>query len=117
MAQNQPITGQESTRFNIVSSFATKANVIQGKRQAFHDLVGWDETFIDTPSGRVVGCVLVADHRIRLGTFLPLNDVELHIIALFQCLVSVQLNRRIVNEYIRAVIASDESIALSLIHI
>jgi hypothetical protein len=69
-----------------------ETGLIQGKKQAFHRLVGWDETFIETPLGRVVGCILVADHRIRLGTFLPLNDVELHIIALFQCLVSVQLN-------------------------
>ena len=33
-----------------------------------------------------------ADYCVRLGTFLALNDVELDLIALFQSLVSVQLD-------------------------
>jgi hypothetical protein len=32
------------------------------------------------------------DYRIRLCTFLTLNDVELNVIALFQRFVSIQLN-------------------------
>ena len=40
-----------------------------------------------------MGGVLEADNSIRLGTFLTLDDVELYIIALFQCFVPVQLNR------------------------
>ena len=39
------------------------------------------------------GRVLEADHCIRLRTFLTLDDVELHVIALFQGFVAVQLNR------------------------
>ena len=33
------------------------------------------------------GCIPKPDHCIRLGPFLTLNDVELHVIALFQRLV------------------------------
>ncbi len=40
-----------------------------------------------------MGGVLEANHRIRLRTFLTLDDIELYFIALFQCFVSVQLNR------------------------
>jgi hypothetical protein len=59
--------------------------------------------------------VLVTDHRIRLGTFLALNDVELDVIALFQSLVPIQLNGRVVDEYIGSVVASDESITLGVV--
>jgi hypothetical protein len=62
-----------------------------------------------------VGGVLEADYGIRLGTFLTLDDVELDVIALFQRFVPVQLNRRIVDKYIRPVFASDESIALGVV--
>jgi hypothetical protein len=40
-----------------------------------------------------VGGVTEANHCIRLGTFLTLDDVELDVIALFQRFVSIQLNR------------------------
>jgi hypothetical protein len=62
-----------------------------------------------------MGGVLEADHCIRLGTFLTLDDIELDVIALFQRFVPVQLNRRVVDEYIRPVFASDESIALGVV--
>ena len=61
------------------------------------------------------GCISLPDHCIRLGAFLPLNDVELHVIALFQSLVAIELYCRVVNENIWPVIASDESIALGVI--
>jgi hypothetical protein len=67
------------------------------------------------PLGCVGGGVLVADNSFRLGTFLTLDDVELHVIAFFQSFVSVQLNCRIVNEYIRSVLTSDESVAFGVI--
>ena len=53
--------------------------------------------------------------RIGLGTLLTLNDVEFHVIALFQSFVSVQLNCRIVNEYVRPVFTPDESVALGVV--
>ena len=62
-----------------------------------------------------MGRVLVADNCIRLWAFLPLDDVELYVIALFQSLVSVQLNRGIVNEHVGAVFPSNESIALGVV--
>jgi len=67
------------------------------------------------PLGCCVGGVLEADDCIRLRTFLTLDDVELDVIALFQRLIPIQLNGRVVYEYIRPVIASDKSIALGVI--
>ena len=63
----------------------------------------------------VGGCISHADYSIRLRTFLPLNDVELNVIALFQSFVAIQLDCRVVNENIRPVITSDESVALGVI--
>jgi len=60
-------------------------------------------------------CISHADNSIRLRAFLPLNDVELNVIALFQRLVTIQLDCRVVNENIRPVITSDESVALGVI--
>jgi hypothetical protein len=59
--------------------------------------------------------VLVTDYCIRLGALLTLNDVELDVIALFQSFVPIQLNGRVVDEYIRSVVASDESITLGVV--
>jgi hypothetical protein len=40
-----------------------------------------------------MGCgVLEANHPVRLRTLLPLDDVELNLIALFQCFIPVQLD-------------------------
>ena len=68
--------------------------------------------------GRVVGggcCVSQSDHCIRLRAFLPLDDIEFDVIALFQSLVTIQLDCRVVNEYIWPVITSDESVALGVV--
>jgi hypothetical protein len=61
------------------------------------------------------GCVSLPDYGIRLRAFLPLNDVEFYVIALFQSLVAIQLDCRVVNENIRPVVASDESVALGVV--
>jgi hypothetical protein len=61
------------------------------------------------------GCVSLTDNCIRLRAFLPLDDVELHVIALFQSLVAIQLDCRVVNENIWPVVASDESVALGVV--
>jgi len=63
----------------------------------------------------VSGCVAESNHCIGLRTFLALNDVEFDVVALFQCFVAIQLYCRVVNENIRPVIASDESVALGII--
>src|ERR1700755_1229190 len=61
------------------------------------------------------GCVPLPDYPVRLRTLLPLNDVEFHVIALFQSLVTIQLDCRVVNENIWPVITSDESVALGVV--
>jgi hypothetical protein len=61
------------------------------------------------------GGVSQPDDPVRLRSFLPLNDVELDVIALFQSLVTIQLDCRVVNENIWPVITSDESVALGVV--
>jgi len=58
---------------------------------------------------------LEANNRIRLGPLLALNDIELDLVAFLERFVSIQLNCGVVNEYIRPVFASDESVALGVI--
>ncbi len=60
-------------------------------------------------------CVSLPDDRVRLRTFRPLDDVELDVIALFQSLVTIQLDCRVVNENIWPVFTSDESVALGVV--
>ena len=62
-----------------------------------------------------MGGVPEAENCIRLRTFLPLDDVEFHFIAFFERFVSVQLNRRVMDEYVWPVFASDESVALGVV--
>jgi hypothetical protein len=65
--------------------------------------------------GCAMGTVSVANHSIRLRSFLALYDIELDLIAFLQRLVSVQLNCGVVDEYIWPVFASDESVALGVV--
>jgi hypothetical protein len=62
-----------------------------------------------------MGGVPQPEYSIGLWTLLTLNDVELDVIALFQSFVSVQLNCRIMNEYVRPVFTPDESVALGVV--
>ena len=55
------------------------------------------------------------DYGIRLRALLTLDYVELDLIAFFERFVPVQLNCRVVNEYIRPVVTSDESVALGVV--
>ena len=88
-------------------------------KQAQSYLTTWRGFFryalLFAPLGRVMGCVPHADYRIRLGAFLTLDDVKFNVIALFQRFVSVQLDCGVMNEHIRPVFTSDESIALGVI--
>jgi hypothetical protein len=63
----------------------------------------------------VGGSIPETDYGVRLRAFLAFDNVELYFIAFFERFVPVQLNRRIVNEYIRPVVASDESVALGVV--
>ena len=65
--------------------------------------------------GRVLDGIPQTDNRIRLSALLPLNDVKLDIVALFQRFVSVKLNGGVVNENIWPVFATNESVALRVV--
>jgi hypothetical protein len=56
-----------------------------------------------------------ANNRIRLGAFLSFHYVEFDLIAFLERFVPVQLDCRVMNEYIRPVVASDESVALGVV--
>ena len=58
--------------------------------------------------------LLDAGHCIRLRTFLSFDDVELDLIAIFECFVPNHLDCRVVDEYISPVFTSDESVTLSV---
>jgi hypothetical protein len=62
-----------------------------------------------------VGTIPKADYGIRLGTLLAFNYIELDVVAFFERFVPIQLDCRIVDEYIRPVFASDESVALGVV--
>ena len=62
-----------------------------------------------------MGGVPEPDDSIGLWTLLTLDDVKLHIIALFQSFVPIQLNCRVVDEYVWPVFTSDESVALGVV--
>ena len=66
---------------------------------------------VETGSGRV----LVTDHLVGLWTLLPLNDVELDLVPLFQTLVSINLDGAVVDEDVGSVISSDESVAFGVV--
>src|SRR5215469_5679541 len=62
-----------------------------------------------------MGGVPEPDDSIGLGTLLTLDDIEFHVIALFQSFVSVQLNRRVMDKYVWPVFTPDESVALGVV--
>ena len=59
--------------------------------------------------------ILHTEDCVRLRAFLSLDDVELDVVSLFEGFVSIQLNCRIVDEYIGPIIPSDKSIALGIV--
>jgi len=62
-----------------------------------------------------MGGVPQPENRIGLRTLLTLDDVKLNIIALFQSFVPIQLNCRVVDEYVWPVFTPDESVALGVV--
>jgi len=63
----------------------------------------------------VGGVISQANDRICLRSLLALNDVEFDIIALFEGFITVQLDRRVMDENIWPVFTSDESVALGIV--
>jgi hypothetical protein len=58
---------------------------------------------------------LVAANGISLRAFLALDYVKFDVIALFERFVAIELDRRVMNKDIRAIVASDKSIALRIV--
>src|SRR3954467_11335347 len=56
-----------------------------------------------------------AGHVLSLRAFLPLADLELHIIAFLQALVAIRLDSAVVDKDIGAIILADESEAFGVI--
>src|SRR3954452_2806714 len=50
-----------------------------------------------------------------LGSFLALHNLELYRVALLQALVAVARNRAVMDEHVRAIIASDEPVSFGVI--
>ncbi len=62
-----------------------------------------------------LGYFLDAGHGVGLRPFLTLNDIEFDIVSFFQAFVSIQLDRAVVNEDVRSVIAADETVTLRIV--
>ena len=62
-----------------------------------------------------MGGIPEPDDCIGLRTLLALDDVELHVIALFQSFVPIQLDCRVVDEYVWPVFTPDESVAFGVV--
>jgi hypothetical protein len=56
-----------------------------------------------------------AQNSICLRAFLPLNDIKLDVVAFFEALVSVELDCRVVDEDVRTVVTTDESVAFCIV--
>jgi len=63
----------------------------------------------------VGGCFSQSGNGIRLRSFLTLDNVELNVVALFERFIAIQLDCRVMDENIRPVITSDESVALGVV--
>jgi len=63
-----------------------------------------------------VGGIPEADHGIRLRAFLTLDDIELDVIRLFQRFISIQLDSRVMDEYVWPIFMSDESVPLGVMN-
>ncbi len=70
-----------------------------------------DEATVD-PSGC---CRVTAQDLICLWALLPLDDIELDLVAFFETLVPVKLNRAVVYEDVRTIVPADEPIALRIV--
>lgn len=58
---------------------------------------------------------LEARDLVRLRALRPLNDVELDLIALFEALVALALDRTVVDEDVRPAFAAEEAVALCVV--
>lgn len=57
----------------------------------------------------------MTNHLVGLWTLLPLNDVELDLVPLFQTFVPINLDGAVVDENVGSVVSSDESVAFGVV--
>ena len=58
---------------------------------------------------------LEARDLVRLRALRPLNDVELDLIALFEALIALALDRAVMNEDVRPAVAAEEAVTLCVV--
>jgi hypothetical protein len=56
-----------------------------------------------------------SSYGIGLGTFLSLNDVEFHLVPFFQALVSIELDRAVMDKHVGSIVAADKAVTLRVI--
>jgi hypothetical protein len=56
-----------------------------------------------------------SSYGIGLGTFLPLNDVEFDLVPFFQALVSIELNRAVMDKHVGSIVPADKAVTLRVI--
>jgi len=56
-----------------------------------------------------------SSYGIGLRTLLALNDVEFHLVPFFQALVSIELDRAVMNKHVGSIIPADKAITLRVI--
>jgi hypothetical protein len=54
-------------------------------------------------------------HLVSLRALLPLNDIELDLVSLFETLVAIELNGAVVHEDVRPIVPANETIALRVV--
>jgi hypothetical protein len=64
---------------------------------------------------RVLQRCLKPEHLVGLGPFVPLDDVELDLVAFLQTFIAVDLNGRVVDENVWTIVSSDKSEAFGVI--
>src|ERR1035441_2255251 len=61
------------------------------------------------------GGIFRPNHSVGLRTFLSIDDIELDFVAFLQGLVTIYLDGRIVNEYIRSILSANKAKTLGVI--
>ena len=78
---------------------------------------------MSVPTGNVLRmcltCFLIDFFKTRdligLRTLCPLDDVELDLIALFEALIALALDRAVMNEDVRPAVAAEEAVTLCVV--
>jgi hypothetical protein len=66
-------------------------------------------------SVRLLGYFSNSSYGIGLRTFLSLNDVEFDLVPFFQALVSIELDRAVMNKHVGSIIPANETVTLRVI--